>query len=312
MIANQERRAAASLDLTRFYDPRMLEQAFVDGPKIAITPLENSLRTELRSDLAEAARRLGEQASIVALTLKAIATFLNQGPVIIRPPLALCRALANTDIPLTVGDYRQPFPALGVELPREITGHAYPALTMVWHAHPRGLVVLTNSRKTPYTFHLVLMDGALGEPPTIEGQLRRCQPVNPNEQDEALLVHAPRIALNLGLLATFKDYDLGDLPHKVKRNRTHRDTRVRHLAQRHAQILGIRDLDLFLQWKKPSPNTEPSAVEGRTQPAHFRRGHWKRIACGSEHKDHRLGWIEPYWTGDRSSGDRNMALTILS
>lgn len=36
-----------------------------------------------------------------------------QSPVIVRPPLALCRALANTDLPIPLPEYHQPWPILG-------------------------------------------------------------------------------------------------------------------------------------------------------------------------------------------------------
>ena len=77
--------------------------------------------------------------------------------------------------------------------------------------------------------------------PTMEDRLIRAE-VCDDETEYNLMVLGSRIALNLCMLATFRQTELTPLPPRVHRHRRLRDQRLNRLAARHCQEVLFKDL----------------------------------------------------------------------
>src|SRR3954447_22901192 len=100
------------LPLSRYFSNGALAAAWQIGPSFTVTESLEGVHFTYPGGL------LPGEAESVPLT-GCLYNYMRQGPVIARPSLALCRTLANTDLPVTLEDYRQPWPILGVEWPAE-------------------------------------------------------------------------------------------------------------------------------------------------------------------------------------------------
>jgi len=181
--------------------------------------------------------------------LRCLSEYLRS-PVVVRPPLALCRTLANIDLPITLDEYRQPWPVLGIEWPDAIAPPR--TLTLLWRPDPDRVWLFTPTPEGRF------LHKHFTGPATLDGHLADTILNDLSDAEEATSRHIARIALNLGLLLTHKAHRLTRLPEHVVRNRRHRDPEVRRQARRQAQLVLFRDLDMFLQWESRRPLEGPS------------------------------------------------------
>lgn len=227
---------------------------------------------------------------IVLAWVKTIGELMHQGPVIIRPGLALSKALLDTQLNFSITDYRQPFKAMAVEIPDEILGpHGPCVLVFVYQPFPGELVISLRSKigegKTTYNIHIG------NDMPTIEERAAAMEWADTPEEGE--FFHGVcRIAINACLLAATRQTKTESLPDKIAKKRAKRDPRLRQLAARHCQEISFRDLIIYDRVKTGSDGGETGVVYG---PQH-RRGHWKKIPYGPQHSLRRLNWINDYWT----------------
>jgi len=279
------------IDLKDYLDPRNLAAAQLLGPAIRYERGRLSFRSTFTAIDGPA-----------LVQLRCLDEYLRS-PVVVRPPSALCRALANTDLPLTLDEYRQPWTVLGIEWPEGIAPSR--TLTLLWRPDPERIWLFTPTPPPESQFLHLYIAG----PATLDGYLADTPLTDLTDAEVATSRHIARMALNLGLLLTHKGHRLTRLPEHVIRNRRHRDPATRQQARRQAQLVLFRDLDMFLEWeaKRPSAST---LAGGTTFPPQFRRGHWKRVAHGPGFSLRKLDWIEPYWTGDPS--ERRPVLSLVS
>lgn len=256
------------MNLNHYIDPRVLDAAEVLGPKVRY---EGGVLAIPPPFPREAANSLVHS--------RCLYEYLRS-PVVAQPPVALCKTLANTDVPLTIADYRQPWPVLGIKWPGEL---APTGLTLLWRSDTERLWIFTQSGNDVLHLHIAgdgSIDRHLGDTPTVAL----------SDAEDATIRHAARMAVNLGLLLAHRPHRLTRLPEHVVRNRRHRDPEARRHAQRQAQVVLMRDLDVFTRWESRRPS-------GCTMPPQFRRGHWRHTAYGPARSLRKLDWIEPYWTG---------------
>ena len=280
------------IDLATYFHPDNLAAAHRLGPLIRYE--------EGRLIVPKPLSGLGDGPNLVQL--KCLECFLRN-PVIVRPPLALCRTLTNTDLPISQAEYRQPWPVLGIEWPEGIG--APRSLTLLWRPDPTRVWIFTPTGEAPSKILHTHFSG----PADLDGHLADTPIDGLTQADEATSRHVSRMALNLGLLLTYKSHRLTRLPEHVLRNRRHPDPATRQRAGRQAQLVILKNLDMLLKWQGKRPEVAAEG-QGRTLPPQFRRGHWKRVAHGPGHSLRRLDWIEPYWTGVPE--DRQPTITVLS
>ncbi len=196
---------------------------------------------------------------------KCLGLFQKNGPVIVRPALNLCQALLDTEIRLPTSEFRMPYPIMGIELPEAIVKPHWPSLTIVWKMFPDTVLVWTMSPNT-ICYHNLIGDDL----PTMEDRLIRAEACD-DQTEYNLMVLGSRIALNLCMLATFRQTELTPLPPRVQRHRRLRDQRLNRLAARHCQEVLFKDL--FIRDHAHQDYREGTGSRMATQ---HRRGHWKR------------------------------------
>jgi hypothetical protein len=98
-----------------------------------------------------------------------------------------------------------PYPIMGIELPEAIVKPHWPSLTIVWKMFPDTVLVWTMSPNT-ICYHNLLGDDL----PTMEDRLIRAEACD-DQTEYNLMVLGSRIALNLCMLATFRQTELTTL-----------------------------------------------------------------------------------------------------
>ena len=148
------------------------------------------------------------ETSTTLIMYKCLGLFQKKGPVIVRPALNLCQALLDTEIRLPTSEFRMPYPIMGIELPEAIVKPHWPSLTIVWKMFPDTVLVWTMSPNT-ICYHCLIGDDL----PTMEDRLIRAEGCD-DETEYNLMVLGSRIALNLCMLATFRQTEVTPLPPK--------------------------------------------------------------------------------------------------
>ena len=220
------------------------------------------------------------ETSPTLIMYKCLGLFQKKGPVIARPALNLCRALLDTEIRLPTSEFRMPYPIMGIELPEAIVKPHWPSLTIVWKMFSDTVLVWTMSPNTT-CYHCLLGDDL----PTMEDRLIKAKGCD-DETECNLMVLGSRIALNLCMLATFRQTELTPLPPRVQRHRRLRDQRLNRLATRHCQEVLFKDLFIG---DRPHEDSQ-EGIGSRMAPQH-RRGHWKRVAHGEKFLLRKWLWI---------------------
>ena len=171
---------------------------------------------------------------------KCLDLFQRKGPVIVRPALNLCQALLDTEIRLPASEFRMPYPIMGIEQPESIVKPHWPSLTIVWKMFPDTVLVWTMSPNT-VCYHCLIGDDL----PTMEHRLIKAEACD-DQTEYNLMGVGSRIALNLCMLATFRQTELTPLPPRVHRHRRLRDQRLNRLAARHCQEVPWLESDKFI------------------------------------------------------------------
>jgi hypothetical protein len=226
--------------------------------------------------------------------------FREKGPVIVRPTLNLCQALLDTEIRLPASAFRMPYPIMGIELPEAIVKPHWPSLTIVWKMFPDTVLVWTMSMNT-ICYHDLIGDDL----PTIEDRLIKAEACD-DETEYNLMVLGFRIALNLCMLATFRQTELTPMPTRVQRHRRLRGPRLNRLAARHCQEVLFKDLFI-----REHSHEDYHDGTGSRMAAQHRRGHWKRVAHGEKFSLRKWLWINDYWTHKDEVEPGQRAPTII-
>lgn len=299
------------IDLATYVRPELINAASSFGDMIRVSAGDDSnlkvesSRLDIHGPMIQDPMQLNG-----VVCCKCINVFLKQGPVISRPPHGLCRALANTDLPMPMAEYRQPFPVLGIEWPREVSGDQHPTLTMLWRPTQEVIVVLTHSRRYEYFYHNYFIGFAEPVPKPLDEILADTRS-NLAGPEDASLKTICRMAINLGLLLTSKGYTVSPLDEATRKKRNHKDPRVRHLANRRAQLIEFTQRPIFLRWQDLDRQPRDVSPTGEKRQPQFRRGHWRRVAYGPAYSLHKLEWIEPYWTGGGMKPDQQAPGVLL-
>jgi hypothetical protein len=279
------------LELTRYFDAGELNLAWAMRDQVKyIYDADNELvihGSGLAQKIAECDMISALDKKIVLSSQKILGEFMFQGPVIIRPGLALSNALLDTELNFSLQDYHQPFKAMAVEIPNEILGAHGPALAFVYQPFPLEMIVWLRSKMN----HATYSSHVSTDLPTIEERIAQLEWADTDEEGK-FFHHVCRIAINACLLAATRQTKTTPLPDKIAKKRAKKDPRLQQLAARHCQEILFRDLVIYDRVKTGSGGEETDVTYG---PQH-RRGHWKKISFGPQHSLRRLQWINDYWT----------------
>ena len=279
------------IDLTKYYDTAELDLAW------SLSQDLEYIRDEDGSPLIVATGRVAPKIAgcellaeldrkIVLSSAKMLGEFMHQGPVVIRPGLALARALLDTELNFHSSDYHQPFKIMAVEIPDEILGIHAPGIALVYRVFPDHLVTcIRGCNNVTYHAHI-------GEDlPTIEDRIAQLEWADTEEEGQ--FVHKVwRIAINSCLLAATRQTKTETLPERVVKRRARKDPRLQQLNARCCQEILFRDLIIYDRVKTGSGGEETGVIYG---PQH-RRGHWKKVPYGPQHSLRKLTWVNDYWT----------------
>jgi hypothetical protein len=279
------------IELTKYFDSLELDMVWTICDQLWYMYDENNelviCGTDLAGKIFETDGISDLDRRIVLSSAKILGAFMHQGPVIIRPGLALSNALLDTELNFSLEDYRQPFQTMAVEIPNEILGVHGPALVFVYQPFPLELVAWIRSKSTKATYSIHISTDL----PTIEERIAGLEWAD--TQEEGKLFHQIcRIAINACLLAATRKTQVTTLPEKITKKRARKDQRIQQLAARHCQEISFRDLIIYDRVKTDSCGEGTDVTYG---PQH-RRGHWRKVVFGPQNSLRRLKWINDYWT----------------
>lgn len=280
------------IDLTKYYDPSELALAWGMSPGlIYIKDADGSpslvATTKLGVKIAECGLLSNLDRKIVLSSAKMLGELMHQGPVVVRPGLALANALLDTELNFSSNDYHQPFKTMAVEIPDEILGVHAPGIALVYQVFPNHIVTCIRGHNNT-TYHAHVGDDL----PTIEERISQLEWADTEE--EGKFVHKVwRIAINACLLAATRQTRIVPLPEKIVKKRAKKDPKLQQLAARHCQEILFRDIVIYDRVKQTTGDGVDSGVIYGPQ---HRRGHWKKIPFGPQHSLRRLKWINDYWT----------------
>lgn len=231
------------------------------------------------------------------------------GPKILCPTSLQCEAMENVYANLTLNDYEQPFPAILVEIPdgyrlalQAKFRRPCPHLLISYHHRQMNSLILASvDRVVPENFTLFIPH-ELGRL-SIESFLRA--PL-PNERDYRLASTLFRIAINFGLLLTrYGARDLGPLLSPAQQKQKRRMRRMRNRIDRCAKRSSVGEVRLIgfeqhVDFSDRSRVGTRSGYSGNAKKPHWRRGHFRRQACGVRYESRRLVFVPPCFINSSS------------
>ncbi len=244
-----------------------------------------------------------------AFNMLALSIWLHDGPKLFRPSLEQCQALEQVEVSLTLGDYRQPYPALLIDFPtvnqqgRRVSIYD-PFTSVLCHHNEAGM--LTCGLFSPGNREDITTTIKVDSRPiemSIQIYDEDCQ------QHAQTAGKAVRTAINACLCLVNYGCLLNHLlPKEVKvdevmaRENSDRGARAKERLATAMKVLTFdQEIQLHHTERKCS---EPGEPTGRQMPPHWRRGHWRHTPCGTRRQERRLTFIRPVLVrGDLFGGD---------
>lgn len=248
--------------------------------------------------------------NILGSALDAHGAALARGPKLFRPTEEQFEAMQHVEINVPISDYRQPYPALLVEIPKEIRRALLKTapeigqvmvLRQTQTADGKVCVVILNGEWT-YVFQdrecLPTVEAAIG--------IHHLDPSKPPSME--MLAHVTsmvcaRAALNLAMMLTHYGSRIAG-PLEPANYQKHRSSqkfeRLCHgdfMAVEMKQSIVVRDV-------RGAPSDHEPCPTGREMPPHWRSGHWRNQPHGAGNALRKLVFIRPKLIrADRVVGD---------
>jgi hypothetical protein len=286
------------MNLTRYFSHKDLKLAYETHKTVSVIP--NSRGTLDIIDTEGKGRKAKytypEVGFYSLMVLKCVGEFMASGPVIIRPTVETCREFLNTEVRIPFKDYRQPFPIVGVELPREIMADVKPSLLLMWHLDSSHIISFnevyvqqTNQRSS----HIAIIND---KHHTIEDAIIRAHDQCNADTREITnnIRQYVHIALNLCLLAANREIRTTKLDKHAERHRRARDNEHQFLGAMEYQEIVFRHI--ARPEHIPRPFDYVPGTQGREQAAQRRSGHNKWVWYGPGKKQKKLIWVDAYYT----------------
>jgi hypothetical protein len=212
--------------------------------------------------------------------------WLADGPKCFKPTPDQCAALENVEVRLTLDDYRQPYPAILIELPASYA----PFYGVIVCRKADMLNCVLRSPRAEHDIVTTVGVSNRGEP--IEKSLMRFDPDCCDDSKAA--ARALRVAVNSCLA-------LANWPHTARlmypKEHEADEHFARHAKNEESRRRAQQRLSLAVQslafnqeiaFHHVEGGADPSIPTGRQVATHWRRGHWARVACGVGRSERRL------------------------
>lgn len=251
------------------------------------------------------------------------AHFMAEGPKIFRPTVEQCAVLQQVQPRLTVGEYRQPYPTMAVELPDRYRHWLQTRLTEQSSAGPLTqlaepvAVILHHEPEIPALYSSVAWSSGFSMVrtmhhfsgfATIAAIFEANEPINPGslpveEQEAAITLRVLRVAINCLLLLTqYGCRAVGpDNPshrarlarylEKAQKRRDGIDEAERNL--RHVPLVYDFAQHVALHEERPARLSDEQRAGGWSVKPHWRRGHMRRQPFGPGRAERKLVFIRP-------------------
>ncbi len=279
------------MNLERFVDRPTLQTAELinefDGLVIAPASPSTPGLVEMRAKIAFAPMMNLDPGG--TFSLFTLAKVIKGGSKVIELKPEIARVLAHVDLNLEIGDYAQPFEAVGVIIPAMALGRKTDLLACCYWHPEIGFVLGTFQGSRDYYFFNI----GLGIEKTIEDcflddSIRGMELRN---ADKVELLKVARIAMNSCLFAT----ERGVRPIKLNRQERQHKRAKKRTVEHPVQILEIQHLDMLLRASSTgNVNPKPGSVDGTKQRMHRRRGHWKMQAFGPDRSHRKRIFVHSY------------------
>lgn len=221
------------------------------------------------------------------------------GPKLFKPSAAQCLAMERVDVRVPIADYRQPYPALIVELPDDYR-HAVAARCSVTAACPRYVFVrhwdAANGGPAFFSFGSIGGDELLyffqdrHEFPTMEDALRTHATRNAGE--EAVSEAMTRVCVNLCLLLTIHGCRRqSSNPRELERLRRRADDASVVQRRTHVEFVTL-ERDVVVRHEVAPKRAAQGGTHASPGP-HWRRGHVRNVPCGPGRREKRLVFVPP-------------------
>lgn len=257
--------------------------------------------------------------------LEALGEMVVDGVKLFRPSAEQCSAMEQVEINIPIRDYRQPYPAMVIEFPREYresltarTGRKdVPRFVIVRHHEQQaaffsGCSFERHSPNSPgHAPELTYFFQDRPEFATVEDALNThvCQ----TDAESVISESMTRVAMNLCLLLTQYPTRTGpSSPDTYRKAVDRRDApgakgeANRFEAANHVHVVSLQQ-DIIVRETRSSPG--PHEPTGRQMPPHWRKGHWRRQRYGAGREQVKTVFIRPVFvrsdafTGDRSASE---------
>lgn len=230
--------------------------------------------------------RKSDMAALATMMYSNVVLSLKSGPVVVQPPLELCRALQHIDLSIGVEDYAQPYESWAVIIPGGFFGPNEKDVLAysVWSRDLSRLATFTDGR----SLHCHQLTGVKD----IEAQLAEdVEAFKSTLHTPEELIAIQRIVLNLGLLAMERGVSFDP---KLQRDYRRSSPAAQ---QRSAVPCTIQSLDVIIRaWKESEARLESDAAGGHKR-LHRRRGHWRMQAHGPRHSLRKRIYIDSFLVG---------------
>jgi hypothetical protein len=230
------------------------------------------------------------------------------GPKVLQPSLEQCVALENTELRIPFAMYKQPFPSVIVEFPKEyrqIAAERYGVRcaegVIACHDAVSGCIVLSEIRSTEASMVNIMI-------PTTENSIEESLRVaNSNPEltagEQTLMQAIGRVAINFSLLLTTagvvnrgpsdpKEYQR--LKRRAKEKNVRKASQARLMMRTMPRIIEFDQKVTFYEERTVRSSTEPGRTGSHTpKKPHWRRGHWRNQPVGPGRTESKLVFIPP-------------------
>lgn len=233
---------------------------------------------------------------------------LANGPKVLRPSVEQCRSLEHVDLNISFADYRQPYPAVFVELPAEYRSELTKRFSLESPKHvlsyhdPRTGYLIVSAFTRNHCNDVINVIPPRPEFLTIEEGLHQPSDVG---VDIDLAEVVQRLALNFSLMLTYlgvrelgavSDGRLKRLVKAARNKKRNKAARAAALIDTMPKLIGFRQEIDFCKKRQESNSQDsenPKPDELLPRKPHWRRGHFRHQRVGFGRIESRLIFIKP-------------------
>lgn len=258
----------------------------VDWDKINASP-GNAAHAHYLKRILNSAKQLTRQENLVLAWIDAFAACLANGPKIFIPTAEQFDSMQHVELRVPISDYRQPYPALVVQIPEESRRALAARVGESLNNAPRWAMLRTGVSKAGHRHVLVghhfVKDGKdnthffqeRSEFTTVEDALLS-RVINEGDASTSydFVEASGRACFNLMLMLTHYGWRDGPPLHPADHAKHRRKKNLERF--KHADFTTVEMKQHVIVRREFSGPAEPGQPTGREVAPHWRRGHWRR------------------------------------